>query len=86
MSSVDFLGICVTIFGFIFGLYGVIICLRFVVPPCFIISTVSSILSNADQALALAVASGAIPEVNQYRLHLETYAPSQFMQFLGSSF
>jgi len=68
---VEFLGICVSIFG----LYGVVICLRFVL-PCFIIPTVSSVLSNADQALALAVASGAIPATNVYQAHLETHANS----------
>jgi hypothetical protein len=66
---VELLGISVSLFG----LYGVVISLRFVL-PCFIMTTVSSILSNAEQALALAVASGAIPEVNEYRGHLETYA------------
>jgi hypothetical protein len=66
---IEFLGISVAIFG----LYVVVVSLRFVL-PCFILPTVSSILSNAEQALILAVASGAIPETNEYRGRLEMYA------------
>jgi hypothetical protein len=66
---IEFLGISVAIFG----LCVVVVSLRFVL-PYFILPTVSSILSNAEQALILAVASGAIPETNEYRVHLEMYA------------
>jgi len=66
MAMIEFLGFCVSVFG----MYGVVICIRFLL-PCFITPTVSSMLDNAEQSLADAVATGAIPEVNDHRVDLE---------------
>ena len=68
MGLVELLGFCISIFG----LYGVVQCLRFLL-PCFIISSVSSILNNAEHSLAHAVTTGAIPAMNDYRVDLEMY-------------
>lgn len=75
MAIVELLGFCVSIFG----MYAVVICLRFLL-PCFITPTLSSILTNAEESLAHAVATGAIPETNELRVDLEMYAALLFMQ------
>jgi hypothetical protein len=63
---IEFLGFSVSIFG-------VVICARFVL-PCFIIPPLSSTLENAEQSLAHAVATGAIPEINEHTVEFEMYA------------
>jgi len=66
MAIIEFLGFSVSILG-------AVICGRFVL-PCFIIPHLSATLENAEQSLAHAVAAGAIPEANEYRVDFEILA------------
>jgi hypothetical protein len=79
MGLIELLGFCISIFG----MYCVVLCLRFLL-PCSIITNVSSILNNAEQSLAHGVATGAIPLMNDYRVDLEMYT-SCFCDYMSSS-
>ena len=59
--------------GFSVSILGVVICARFVL-PCFIIPPLSLTMENAEQSLAHAVATGAIPEESEHRVNYEMYA------------
>ena len=79
MTPIEWIGFWLTVSG----MYSVIIYLRFIL-PCYIIPDVSSILNNAEQTLAHAVATGAIPEMSDYRVDLEMYT-SCFSNHVSSS-
>ncbi|KAI9441610.1 hypothetical protein H4582DRAFT_2055471 [Lactarius indigo] len=69
MNFIEWLGFCLSVFG----IYGLVIYLRFLF-PCYIIPNVFSILNNAEQSLAHAVSIGALPEMSDYRVDLEILA------------
>ncbi|KAI9435740.1 hypothetical protein H4582DRAFT_2130350 [Lactarius indigo] len=60
MSLVDTLGFCISVFG-------VVIYLRFLLPHN-IIPTISSMLTDAEQSLALAITIGAVPEMSDHKV------------------
>ncbi|KAH9068028.1 hypothetical protein EDB83DRAFT_2519147 [Lactarius deliciosus] len=62
MGLVDTLGFCISVFG-------LVIYLRFLLPHN-IIPTISSMLTDAEQSLALAITIGAIPEMSDYKVGL----------------
>ncbi|KAH9034523.1 hypothetical protein EDB84DRAFT_1561394 [Lactarius hengduanensis] len=62
MGLVDTLGFCISVFG-------LVIYLRFLLPHN-TIPTISSMLADAEQSLALAITIGAIPEMSDYKVGL----------------
>lgn len=69
MGLIEWIGFCVSIFG----MYGLVIYLRFLL-PCYLIPNVWTILDNAAQSLSYAVTTGAISEMSEYRVDLEILA------------
>ncbi|KAH9057236.1 hypothetical protein EDB87DRAFT_1632437 [Lactarius vividus] len=66
MAIVDILGFCISVFG-------VVIYLRFLL-PCNIIPVISTMLTDAEQSLALALTIGASSELSNYRVDLAMFA------------
>ncbi|KAH8988365.1 hypothetical protein EDB92DRAFT_1872227, partial [Lactarius akahatsu] len=62
MGLVDTLGFCISVFG-------LVIYLQFLLPHN-TIPTISSMLVDAEQSLALAMTIGAIPEMSDYKVGL----------------
>ncbi|KAH9060669.1 hypothetical protein EDB87DRAFT_1576804 [Lactarius vividus] len=66
MGLVDTLGFCISVFG-------LVIYLRFLLPHN-IIPTISSMLTDAERSLALAITIGAVPEMSDYKVGLAILA------------
>ncbi|KAH8988977.1 hypothetical protein EDB86DRAFT_2944842, partial [Lactarius hatsudake] len=66
MGLIDTLGFCISVFG-------LVIYLRCLLPHN-IIPTISSMLTDAEQSLALATTIGAVPEMSDYKVGLAVLA------------
>ncbi|KAH9060668.1 hypothetical protein EDB87DRAFT_572777 [Lactarius vividus] len=66
MGLADTLGFCISVLG-------LVIYLRFLLPYN-IIPTISSILTDAERSLALAITIGAVPEMSDYKVGLAVLA------------
>ncbi|KAI0302323.1 hypothetical protein B0F90DRAFT_1816532 [Multifurca ochricompacta] len=69
MGFVEIFGFCLSIFG----MYGVVIYFQYLL-PCYIVPSISELLSNSQQILAHAVEINSFPETSEYRMDLEITA------------
>jgi hypothetical protein len=68
MQFTDILSFCFSILG----LYGLVYCLRFLIPRN-VLPYVSSVLTDAERLLGRAESTGVIPRPNDYRSALTMY-------------